>query len=154
MAIQLSCELPDRIAAVSSVGGAYRESPDLCPNSKPVPIVMFHGTADELAPYQGGKSPIAPFPFANVQRWAGRLAQRNKCAGNPVESRGAPRVQRLAYPSYAENADVVLYTVEGGGHTWPGGKHLAGWVFGPTIDNISGTKVTWDFFVEHPRRLE
>jgi len=61
MAIVLSCQLPDRIAAVGSVAGACPQSEVLCPNSKPVPIVMFHGTADKLAPYQGGKSPIAPF---------------------------------------------------------------------------------------------
>ena len=152
MAIVLSCELPDRIAAAGSVGGAYPQSEALCPSSKPLPVVMFHGTADKLAPYKGGKSPIAPFPFANVHEWAGRLAQRNKCVGNPVESRIAPSVQRLAYANCAENADVVLYTLEGGGHTWPGGKHLAEWIFGPTIDDISATKVMWEFFAEHPHK--
>jgi polyhydroxybutyrate depolymerase len=154
MAILLSCELPDRIAAVGSVAGAYPQSQDLCPNSNPVPVVMFHGTADKLAPYQGGKSPIAPFPFANIQEWTARLAQRNKCVGNPVDSRIAPSVRRLAYANCAENADVVLYTVEGGGHTWPGGKHIAEWVAGRTTDEISATTVTWDFFVEHPRKLK
>lgn len=152
MAIVLSCDLPDRIAAIGSVGGAYPQSEGLCPNSKPVPVVMFHGTADKLAPYKGGNSPIAPFPFANVQEWAERLARRNKCAGPPADSRITPSVQRLAYANCAENADVVLYTLEGGGHTWPGGKHLGDWIFGPTIDDISATKVMWDFFVEHPRK--
>src|SRR5262249_22617382 len=123
MAIVLSCELPDRIAAASSVAGAYPQTEALCSSSQPGAVGMFHGTADKLAPYKGGKSPIAPFPFANVQEWAGRLAQRNKCAGNPVDSRVAPHV-RLAYANCGENADVLLYTVEGGGHTWPGGKHL------------------------------
>jgi polyhydroxybutyrate depolymerase len=150
MAIVLSCQLPDRIAAVGSVAGAYPQSEDLCANSKPVPVVMFHGTADKLAPYRGGKSPIAPFPFANVQEWTERLARRNKCAGNPVDSRIAPSVRRLAYTNCA--ADVVLYTLESGGHTWPGGKHLAEWIAGPTIDDISATKVMWKFFAEHPRK--
>jgi polyhydroxybutyrate depolymerase len=152
MAIVLSCQLPDRIAAVGSVAGAYPQSEEFCPNSKPVPIVMFHGTADKLAPYQGGKSPIAPFPFANIHELTARLAQRNKCVGNPVDSRIAPSIQRLAYANCAENADVVLYTIEGGGHTWPGGKHMAEWVFGRTIDDISATKVMWEFFAEHPRK--
>jgi len=62
MAISRSCELPERIAAVGSVSGAYRRSEELCPNSKAVPVVMFHGTADKLAPYQGGKSPIRIAP--------------------------------------------------------------------------------------------
>ena len=151
MAIVLSCQLPDRIAAVGSVAGAYPQSEEFCPNAKPAPIIMFHGTADKLTPYQGGKSPIAPFPFAKIQELAARLAQRNKCAGNPVDSRIAPSIQRRAYANCAENADVVLYTIEGGGHTWPGGKHMAEWLFGRTMDDISATKLMWEFFAEHPR---
>jgi poly(3-hydroxybutyrate) depolymerase len=54
-------------------------------------------------------------------------------------------------PTRTENADVVLYTLDGGGHTWPGGKHLAEWIAGPTIDDISATKVMWESFAEHPR---
>jgi polyhydroxybutyrate depolymerase len=45
---------------------------------------------------------------------------------------------------------VILYTVEGGGHTWPGGKHLAEWVAGRTTDDINATQLMWEFFVEHP----
>jgi len=107
--------------------------------------------ADKLAPYKGGNSPIAPFPFADVQAWTARLAQRNKCSGSTVESRIATHVRRLAYADCSENADVVLYTLDGGGHTWPGGKHLAEWIAGPTIDDINATKVMWEFFAEHPR---
>jgi hypothetical protein len=46
---------------------------------------------------------------------------------------------------------VILYTIEGGGHTWPGGKHLAEWIAGRTTDEIKATSVMWDFFVQHPR---
>jgi polyhydroxybutyrate depolymerase len=151
MAIQLSCELPNRIAASGSVAGAYPQSMDLCPNSEPVPVIMFHGTADKLAPYQGGKSPVAPFPFAKTPDWAGRIAQRNKCVGNPIDSRIAPSIRRLAYTNCAENAEVVLYTVDGGGHTWPGGKHWAEWIAGRTTDDINASRTMWEFYVQHPR---
>lgn len=133
MAFLLSCELPDRIAALGAVAGAFPGSWDRCWDSKPVPTVMFHGTADRFAPYQGGTSPIAPRPFASIPDWT-------------------PSVRRLAYANCDENADVVLYTVEGGGHTWPGGKHLAEWVAGWTTDDISATKVMWEFFLQHPVR--
>lgn len=152
MAILLSCELGGRIAAVGSVAGAYFQALAPCADPKPVPVVMFHGTGDKLAPYQGGKSPIAPGPFANVPNWAARLAKRNQCARDPVDSRVAPSVRSLAYANCAANADVVLYTVEGGGHTWPGGKHFAEWVAGPTTDEINATRVMWEFFVAHPRQ--
>ena len=151
MAFLLSCLLSERVAALGVVAGAYPHSTDLCGDSRAMPTVIFHGTADKFAPYQGGKSPIAPRPFANVPEWIAGLARRNQCKAQPSETRVAPDVRRLTYTNCVDNADVVLYTVEGGGHTWPGGKHLAEWVAGHTTDDISATKVMWEFFAEHPR---
>jgi polyhydroxybutyrate depolymerase len=51
----------------------------------------------------------------------------------------------------AENADVILYTVEGGGHTWPGGKPLVEWWAGRTTSEVNATRVMWAFFIQHPR---
>lgn len=151
MAFVLSCELSNRIAAVGAVAAAQGQSWD-CGDSKPVPTVAFHGTADKFAPYQGGRSPIAPALFANILEWTAHVAQRNHCQGDPVETRIAPSVRRLAYTNCADNADVILYTIEGGGHIWPGGKHLAEWIAGHTTDDINATRVMWDFFTQHPRR--
>jgi hypothetical protein len=49
-------------------------------------------------------------------------------------------VRRLEYTNCADDADVILYTVEGGGHTWPGGKHLPESMIGRTTRNINATK--------------
>jgi poly(3-hydroxybutyrate) depolymerase len=43
-------------------------------------------------------------------------------------------------------ADVVFYTIEGGGHGWPG----AGSDAGVTTSEIDATGVIWDFFAAHP----
>lgn len=67
---------------------------------------------------------------------------------------GFANVRRLAYTNCAENADVILYTIEGGGHMWPGGKHLAEWIFGRTTDDINATRLMWEFYVQHPRGLK
>src|SRR5260370_8835127 len=82
MAFALSCELPDRIAAVGAVAAAHQLPWD-CRDSKPVPTVAFHGTADPMAPYQGGKSPIRPGTFAKIPDWTAHVAQRNQCNGDP-----------------------------------------------------------------------
>lgn len=149
MAFELSCKLPDRIAAVGAVAAAQVQPWD-CGDSKPVPTVAFHGTADKFAPYQGGRSPIAPRPFANIPDWTANVAQRNQCKGQPSETRIASSVRRLAYMNCAEEADVILYTIEGGGHTWPGGAHLAEWIAGRTTDDISASTIMWEFFSQHP----
>jgi len=151
MAFALSCKLSDRIAAVGAVAAAQTLEWDRCTDSRPVPTIAFHGTADKFAPYQGGSSPIAPGTFPNIQDWTARVARRNQCKGDPSDTRITANVRRLAYTNCAENADVILYTVEGAGHTWPGGKHLAEWITGPTTDDVNASRVMWDFFLQHPR---
>jgi polyhydroxybutyrate depolymerase len=44
---------------------------------------------------------------------------------------------------------VVLYTIQGGGHSWPGGKPLPQWWVGPTSRSIDATSMMWTFFREH-----
>ena len=149
MAFLLSCELSDRIAAVGAVAAAQPARWD-CSGSKPVPTVAFHGTADNFAPYQGGRSPIAPMLFANIPAWTARVAQRNHCQGSASETRTSASVRQVAYTTCAENADVILYTIEGGGHTWPGGKPFAAWVTGRTNNEINASRIMWEFFTQHP----
>lgn len=48
---------------------------------------------------------------------------------------------------------VVLYTVTGGGHTWPGGlQYLPEGVIGRTTTQFSASAESWEFFRAHPRR--
>jgi poly(3-hydroxybutyrate) depolymerase len=44
---------------------------------------------------------------------------------------------------------VLLYTLQGGGHAWPGGKPLPEWLVGPTSRNIDATAQMWAFFRGH-----
>ncbi len=37
-------------------------------------------------------------------------------------------------------------TIDGGGHTWPGGEPLPEWLTGPTTQDIDATRVMWEFF--------
>jgi polyhydroxybutyrate depolymerase len=152
MAFALSCKLSERVAAIGAVAAAQGLPWNECGNPRPVPTVAFHGTADTFAPYQGGESPVSPDPFPNIRDWAAHVARRNQCKGDAAEDRITTSVRRLAYKNCAENADVILYTVEGGGHTWPGGKPLPEWTVGRTTREINATRVMWEFFLQHPRR--
>ncbi len=156
MAFALGCELPDRIAAVGVVGAAGPPVPGGfgCGGSQPMPTIAFHGTADKFAPYLGRKSPVsfAPKPFPNIPNWAGQVARRNQCQGDPNETRITANVRLLAYTNCAADADVALYTIEGGGHTWPGGKPLPEWIAGRTTEEVKATPIMWEFFRRHPLR--
>ena len=150
MAFALSCTLSNRIAAVGMVAAAQTLPWRWCTDERPVPMVAFHGTADPDIPYNGGASWISPRLFPNVPGWAANWARRNRCDPNPVESIVAADVTRRAYGKCANDADVVLYTVRGGGHTWPGGTPLPEWFVGRTTGSIDATSLMWAFFSGHP----
>ncbi len=152
MAFALSCRLSHRIAAVGTVSAAQDQRPwSWCADSRPVPLINFHGTAD-LVPYNGGKVWASPRPFPSVLTWTANWARRNRCGPNPVESVVAADVTRLEYTNCADDAAVVLYTIRGGGHSWPGGKPIPEWMVGPTTRSIDATRQMWAFFREHPLR--
>lgn len=152
MAFALSCRLSHRIAAVGTVSAAQDQQPwSWCADSQPMPLINFHGTAD-LVPYNGGKVWAVPKPFPSVLTWTANWARRNRCGPNPVDSSVAADVTRLEYTHCANNATVVLYTLRGGGHSWPGGKPLPKWFVGPTNRSIDATQEMWAFFREHPLR--
>jgi polyhydroxybutyrate depolymerase len=150
MAFALSCTLPDRIAAVGIVAGAQTFTPAWCPDRRPLPMIAFHGTADPLVPLAGrGRSLLVPDPIVGQAARAAGWVRRNRCAPVPTMTRIAPHVTRAAYACPA-GADVVFYTVAGGGHAWPGGRPLPAWLAGPTTREVSATRVMWDFFRAHP----
>ena len=155
MSFALSCTLSNRIAAVGLVGSAQTLPWTWCEDHRPVPMINFHGTADRLTPYKGGVSWVSPGHrgFPNQLTWTANWAQRNHCAPNPVDSVVAPDVTRRLYTRCADDATVVLYSVRGGGHTWPGGGPMPEWYVGRTSRSIDASSEMWAFFREHPLRI-
>ena len=152
MTVELSCTLSDRIAAVGMVGAALILPWSWCTDTVPVPAIWFHGTGDRAAPYSGGTSWVmSTRPFQSVPTFVASWARRNRCGGMSVDSAVAPDITRTEYTECADDAPVVLYTIRGGGHTWPGGGTLPeAWV-GPTNREIDATRLMWQFFLAHPR---
>lgn len=147
MALALGCVLSERIAAVGSVVGAYFYPLEACQQTRPVPMIAFHGLADKLVSYYGGPSERFDYPFPSIPKLMKELAQRNGCASEPIEADLNPKVHST---SYVGTADVVLYTIEDGEHAWPVGKHLPRWLAGNASTVIDATRVMWEFFKTHP----
>ncbi len=151
MAFVLSCTLSDRIAAIGMVAAAQSLAWDWCMDRTPIPSISFHGTADPIIPYAGGAATAGPAAvFPSVTAWAANWAQRNGCAAQPSETAMAPDVTRAQYQDCTDNATVALYTVRGGGHSWPGGASFPEMLTGSTTRSISATDRMWAFFIEHP----
>jgi polyhydroxybutyrate depolymerase len=151
MTFALSCTISDRLAAVGMAGAAQPVPWRWCRDTSPIPMIAIHGTDDRFAPYHGGESPIVPpgHPFPSIPKWVAKWAARNRCAPNPVASRVARDVVRTVYAPCA--ADVVFFTVEGGGHQWFGGRPLPEWFVGHDPRTINTTAEMWRFFKAHPR---
>ena len=149
MSFVLSCTLADRIAAVGVVAPALFLPWSACTDRRAVPMIAFHGTADPAVPYHGGKTWVSPQSFPDIPRWTAMWARKNRCAPNPIDSAVATDVTRRAYARCADDAAVVLYTIQGGGHSWPGGKPLPQWFVGPTSNSVDATSLMWAFFHEH-----
>jgi polyhydroxybutyrate depolymerase len=150
LAYRLACALPGKIAAIAPVAGALMERP--CSPTRPVSVIAFHGTADRIVPWSGGANggsgQRAPFPpvRATIETWL-RL---DRCRGTAtVTYRRGDAVCRR-YGTCADASDVVLCSIAGGGHTWPGGAILSPRHFGVTSPDISASKVMWSFFRRHP----
>ena len=152
MSFMLSCAMPDTIAAVGLVSAAHLLPWSWCGDSRPVPMIEFHGTADPVVPYAGGRSWVAPRPFPNIPAWTANWARRNRCVGEPVDAAVAPTVTRRSYQGCADGADVELYTIRGGAHDWPGGAAvIPEWLCGPPSRGVDATAKMWAFFRDHPR---
>jgi polyhydroxybutyrate depolymerase len=110
MADRAACRLAERVAAIGPVAGAYPRWRG-CGPCRPVPVVAFHGTSDDVIPY-GGLGDALP----SIPAWAAAWADRNGCAPHPQTRRLPGGVIRRTWRG---RAPVTLYTITGGGHDWP-----------------------------------
>ena len=150
MSFVLACELAEWVAAAGIVAGGIVEPPTGCKPARPVPLIAFHGTDDGIVPWDGSEW-FGPIRLQGFPQWTGAWAERNGCAPTPVTAPVTTHVHRKAYGDCRDDADVHLYVVEGGGHTWPGGEALPRFIAGHTTDEIDATRTMWNFFQAHSR---
>lgn len=124
MVDRLACELADRIAAIGTISGAYQSS-GKCSPSRPIPVFAIHGTADNIIPYEG------------IPKWAFAWAERNGCDPEPADIPHNVLIGEKRWSNCREDAEVILYTIQGLGHDW-------------THDLINFGQTIWDFFEKHP----
>lgn len=143
-AYRLACERSERFAAIAPVSGM--ENVSTCTPGRAVPVMHFHGTADQTISYDGGTIPFGrPYPSApaTVAKWA----ERNGCNGPLQETYHQGDSSCVTHSGCT--APATLCTIQGGGHTWPGG--LIPPAYGYTTKDLDATREMWRFFETHPR---
>jgi polyhydroxybutyrate depolymerase len=148
MVYRLACERPDLVAAVAPISGSMGpEVARACvQNTTPVAIIGMHGTADSTVALD-----------ASIRDGIAMWARRNRCAADPISSRlrdadptDGTETRVDVYDQCAAGTQVAFYTIEGGGHAWPGGEaRLTG---GTTPRDFDAAELIWAFFQKHARR--
>jgi polyhydroxybutyrate depolymerase len=129
MAQRLGCELADRIAAIVPVVATLSTNQAAtCAPSRPMPILYVLGENDPLVPYNGGTVRGDRGTILSATDSLTAWAKFNGCAGAPTTRTLPDRVQddthvsQTLYANCQGGAQVGLYSVAEGGHTWPSGE--------------------------------
>ena len=147
MVLRLACQLPNQFAAIGVVAATYVNC------RAPVPLIAFHGTSDPLVPFEGSdaSTPAAQF-FPSVRRSVSEWARTLGCDGLPIISRLSSEVELSTFERcQMGDGDVLLYSILGGGHTWPGSLPMAPQIVGMTTQQVHASQVMWDFFAARKR---
>jgi polyhydroxybutyrate depolymerase len=155
---RLACELSNRIAAFAPVAASMAAPlSKTCNPPKPVSILMINSPDDQFIPWKGGQMTKGAggqiLSIANaVQFWQ----KHNGCRANPQEKTLTPldqadptQVTLQSYTGCRNGSEVLLYTIQGGGHTWPNGDRQPKFLLGVTSRNLTATNTVWNFFKRH-----
>jgi polyhydroxybutyrate depolymerase len=172
---RLALDAADTFAAVGVIiatMGTPLAEPERFKPSQPVSILFMNGTADPFVPYDGG--PITP-NFTPRRRTAEKDYGRGECtstdkaislwiehnqlAAEPIteslpdkDTTDSCTVKKSTWHSTDKSnpTEVVLYRIEGGGHTIPGGvQYLPEAIIGKTCQDFDGVATVWDFLSKH-----
>jgi polyhydroxybutyrate depolymerase len=163
MAYRLACELSHRIAAIAPVDGniPYLLA-DGCSPSEPVSVLAINNVLDPLVPFEGGEihnhsKKIKLGKVISVKESIEFWVVRNGCLITPIftempdtDPDDGTRVVREEYTHGLKGTEVILYSIKGGGHTWPGGfQYLPERRIGKTSRDINANEIIWQFFKKH-----
>lgn len=144
MSYYLACHLPNKIAAIASVGGSmYNFWILTCKPYRAVPVMEIHGTSDDNTNYYGTAA------FASVDSVVSRWRALNKCTG-AVTTYSLPdatnldnsRAVNYTYSGGTDGSHVELYKITNGSHSWPG----AATTMTNTNYDFSASNEIWRFF--------
>jgi poly(3-hydroxybutyrate) depolymerase len=127
---QLAAMHPDWFAAIApvsaTIGGMTNKGETyVIPRPKlTMPVMIMHGTGDDIVQYNGGASPAVRLRYSwrmAVLDSFGFWSAVDRCRSPYVTTEPVPGVLDLTVSSDCEDGtEVRLWTIENGGHVWPG----------------------------------
>lgn len=165
MSYRLACELSDKVAAIAVVAASMPAiMPRNCNPSRAVPVIMFSGTDDPLMPFNGGEigkvgGQGLGGKVNSVKETVDFWVKRNRTKLRPeittlpdVDPKDGTTVSKKIYGAGQQKSEVVLYTINGGGHTWPGGtQYLPEKLIGKVTKDINGSELIQVFLLRYAK---
>jgi polyhydroxybutyrate depolymerase len=158
MSYRLGCELSPKIRGIAPVAATLPAGADKkCKPAKPVNVVIINGTDDPLVPFNGGYVTVLGRRRGEILSTEDTVrfwTRADECTSTPATGElpdrdpdDGTRVKEQTFGTCGRGVRVVLYRVEGGGHTWPGGKqYLSRRFIGNTSYDFNACDVIWEFF--------
>lgn len=154
MVERFNCERADLLAGAAMIAATERDVQEpLCAPSRAVPAVFFDGTSDLIVPYNGLSTILvsAVQAYDNWLGYDGCTSSATTTSALPVVDNDGTSVDLSENTACSSGSAVALYTVNGGGHTWP--DNTTGLVFalylGTTTHNVDATLALWQFLTAH-----
>ena len=155
MAQRLICDKDAIFAAFASVSAPLnRELPAFCPKAQNTSILLIHGTADHILPFDGvvrnGRT-LLPSVTTSYEYWLLAMSCSDDITSTNLESIDEEtRVVLFESRGCENNQEVNLYAVVNGGHNWPGHRgFIPTSIAGKTSRDIDANQVLWEFFKRH-----
>lgn len=167
LAQKLALEITDKISAIAEVAASLpmaqlklNKKPD-----KPISVLMINGSADRAFPWDGGDTrivrirvgPVAPI-MTTFQYWVeanGGSDDAPHRQESLQKKPGGTQVEFLSARTEDETC-VVLYKINGGGHTWPGSDVPLPYIpfLGRKSKQLNASELIWEFFQNHEKDCE
>ncbi|MGB9110777.1 MAG: alpha/beta fold hydrolase [Telluria sp.] len=162
MAYRAAVEIPHKLAAFSAVLACMPLPGRAAPPVKPLPALIFAGTADPFMPYEGGKffhtlgflDPLSSIADS-VRTWrelAGLPDTPQVTDIAPGKYPNKTRATRFMWGGSAEGMQVGLVRIENGGHAEPSAlqryPEFLNRLVGPQNGDLEVAEAAWEFFRE------
>lgn len=164
MSVRLALDLSDKITAISPVTAQLPLALQHKTSNQPISVMIINGTEDPIVPYQGGHVRLFKFgrsrgEILSTADTIEHFRLRNNCHAKPKKTllpnkdpNDDTRVEMKQYTGCADQTEVTLVKVIGGGHTWPGGaQYLKPKLIGRVSKDINASAMIIDFFLKHSR---
>lgn len=154
MAERLACQLSNKIVGFVAVSATLRNSlaaAGQCTPTHTMPAAFMDGTSDLVVPYNG--EPTVQSAAAATAFWA----VKNACAATvmsttvlPQQVKDGTTVAQTSFTQCPAGAATSLYTINGGGHTWPASPYSVYTAYlGKTTQNLDATVALWQFLTPY-----